>query len=196
MKILSLIHEPHLPNTAGNRKSWLIVIAGLATFALVMYFDYITSENLNFSIFYLIPIAVFCWYFGPLSAGLVAVAGGLTWPFFVIIAGKQPSFYTYWNGVVSFAFYAIFIGSVTAIKMYIRREHATNEQLSKALSEVKQLSGLLPICSSCKKIRDDKGQWHVMEGYIQKRTDARFSHGLCPECARRLYPDFAKETGI
>ncbi len=161
-----------------------------------MYFDYVTTETLNFSIFYLIPIGIYCWYLGPISAALISVASGLTWPFFEIIAGRQPSFYVYWNGVVSLAFYAVFISTVTAIKSYIRRERAINEELSRALSEVKQLSGLLPICSSCKKIRDENGEWHFMEGYIQKRTDARFSHGLCPECTRRLYPDFAREKGI
>ncbi|RME49425.1 MAG: response regulator [Caldilineae bacterium] len=70
-----------------------------------------------------------------------------------------------------------------------------NAELQKALAEVKQLSGLLPICSSCKKIRDDEGYWHQVEVYIRDHTDADFSHGLCPDCAQKLYPDFfAEET--
>jgi len=60
--------------------------------------------------------------------------------------------------------------------------------LKAALDEVKQLSGLLPICASCKKIRDDKGCWHQIENYIEGHSEAQFSHGLCPECARKLYP--------
>jgi len=60
-------------------------------------------------------------------------------------------------------------------------------ELEKALSEVKKLSGLLPICSHCKKIRDDKGYWNQIEGYIQKHSDAEFSHGMCPECSDELY---------
>ena len=63
-------------------------------------------------------------------------------------------------------------------------------QLQKALSEVKTLQGFLPICASCKKIRDDKGYWNQIESYIQSHSDAKFSHGLCPECAKKLYPDF------
>jgi len=59
--------------------------------------------------------------------------------------------------------------------------------LQKALGEVKQLSGLLPICAKCKKIRDDKGYWNQIEGYIQKHSDAQFSHGMCPECSDELY---------
>ncbi|NJD55244.1 MAG: hypothetical protein FIA94_02425 [Nitrospirae bacterium] len=63
-------------------------------------------------------------------------------------------------------------------------------ELRQALSEVKTLSGFLPICASCKKIRDDKGYWNQIEAYIGERSDAEFSHGICPECAKRLYPDF------
>lgn len=62
-------------------------------------------------------------------------------------------------------------------------------KLRKALHEVKTLSGLLPICSSCKKIRDDTGYWQQIERYISLRSDADFSHSLCPECAEKLYPD-------
>jgi PAS domain S-box-containing protein len=62
-------------------------------------------------------------------------------------------------------------------------------ELREALAEVKQLSGLLPICSSCKKIRDDKGYWTQIETYIHKHSDAQFSHGICPECAKKLYPE-------
>ena len=62
-------------------------------------------------------------------------------------------------------------------------------ELHKALDKVKTLSGFLPICASCKKIRDDKGYWNQIEDYIQKRSEAQFSHGLCSECAERLYPE-------
>ena len=63
------------------------------------------------------------------------------------------------------------------------------QELKKALANVKQLSGLLPICSSCKKIRDDKGYWNQIEAYIQEHSEAEFSHSICRECARTLYPD-------
>ena len=59
-------------------------------------------------------------------------------------------------------------------------------QLEEALSKVKTLSGLLPICSACKKIRDDQGYWSQVEGYIQEHTDARFTHSYCPECALKF----------
>lgn len=74
------------------------------------------------------------------------------------------------------------------IKAEKQRENLIAE-LQEALSEVKTLSGLLPICSHCKKIRDDHGYWNRIETYIQNRTDAQFSHGLCPKCAEKLYPE-------
>jgi len=64
--------------------------------------------------------------------------------------------------------------------------------LNEALGTLKMLGGLLPICASCKKIRDEQGRWHILEAYIQDHSDAQFSHGVCPECAQRLYPDHLK----
>ncbi len=66
-------------------------------------------------------------------------------------------------------------------------------ELQEALAEVKTLSGLLPICANCKKIRDDRGYWNRIETYIGKHSDVQFSHGICPECARKLYPDLFEE---
>jgi methyl-accepting chemotaxis protein len=68
-------------------------------------------------------------------------------------------------------------------------------QLQQALAEIKTLQGILPICAGCKKIRDDKGYWNQIESFFRERTDVDFSHGLCPDCAHRLYPEMAAELG-
>ncbi len=87
-----------------------------------------------------------------------------------------------------------FAGAVVVIDDITRRKVAEQDQerlieeLRKALAEVKQISGLLPICSSCKNIRDDKGYWQKVESYISDRSQAQFSHGLCPDCVEKLYP--------
>jgi DNA-binding response OmpR family regulator len=65
--------------------------------------------------------------------------------------------------------------------------------LEDALSRVKQLQGLLPICCYCKKIRDDQNYWHQVESYVGSHTDARFSHGICPDCSDKLREDFNSE---
>jgi hypothetical protein len=69
-----------------------------------------------------------------------------------------------------------------------------NTELQKKLTEIKQLRGILPICASCKKIRDDKGYWKRLEIYIGEHSEAEFSHGICPSCAGKLYPElFSKK---
>lgn len=65
----------------------------------------------------------------------------------------------------------------------------TMRDLKEALNKVKTLSGLLPICSHCRKIRNDQGYWSQIESYVQNHSDVEFSHGICPECAEKLYPD-------
>jgi len=69
-----------------------------------------------------------------------------------------------------------------------------NIELEAVIANVKTLKTLLPICSSCKKIRDDKGYWDQVEVYIANHTDAHFSHSLCPECVRKLYPDMGDKV--
>ncbi len=66
-------------------------------------------------------------------------------------------------------------------------------RLQEALSEVKRLSGLLPICASCKKIKDDQGQWKQIETYISEHSEAEFTHSVCPDCARKLYGNYYRE---
>ncbi len=68
------------------------------------------------------------------------------------------------------------------------------KELRDALDHIKTLQDILPICSFCKKIRDDEGYWSQVEVYISKHTDAQFSHGVCPECLKKHYPKFAKNT--
>jgi hypothetical protein len=62
------------------------------------------------------------------------------------------------------------------------------DRLEQALSQIRTLRGLLPICANCKKIRDDKGYWNQLETYIHDHSEAQFSHGICPECRKKLYP--------
>ncbi|WP_339134846.1 MAG: hypothetical protein WGN25_16425 [Candidatus Electrothrix sp. GW3-4] len=67
------------------------------------------------------------------------------------------------------------------------------QKLQEAMSQVKILSGFLPICASCKKIRDDKGYWSQIESYIREHSEAEFSHGICPDCAAKLYRELYEE---
>ena len=60
----------------------------------------------------------------------------------------------------------------------------------KTFERMKHLEGMLPVCASCKRIRDEKNNWQQIESYVRERSDAEFSHGICPECAEKLYPQF------
>jgi len=94
-----------------------------------------------------------------------------------------------------FGISAIMIGTVIFIKVtepLIVKLHDTIAELKNALADVNQLSGLLPICAYCKKIRDDKGYWNQIEAYLQKHTEAEFSHGICPDCEKNFYAGLDK----
>lgn len=75
----------------------------------------------------------------------------------------------------------------------VQKLHSTIRELQQALNSVKTLNGLLPICASCKKIRDDKGYWNQLESYLHAHSEAEFSHSLCPDCAKAYYADMKKE---
>jgi PAS domain S-box-containing protein len=82
---------------------------------------------------------------------------------------------------------------ITALKQAEEKHEQLITELQEALAKVKTLKGLVPICASCKKIRDDKGYWRMVEDYIREHSDAEFSHGLCPPCAQKLYPGYYHE---
>lgn len=75
-----------------------------------------------------------------------------------------------------------------------RRAEAERErlvtELKNALANIKTLHGLLPICATCKKVRDDSGYWNRIEDYVRERSGAEFTHGICPDCARKMHPDW------
>ncbi len=89
------------------------------------------------------------------------------------------------------------MGASTVARDITRRKAEEQErlrliqELTDALAQVKTLSGLLPICASCKKIRNDNGYWEAVETYISEHSDADFTHGICPECVQRLYPEYS-----
>jgi hypothetical protein len=97
--------------------------------------------------------------------------------------------------LVTVCIFLAFALSVTSCRRYFKLRdserilRATNEKLGEALSEVRQLKEMLPICSECKKIRDDVGDWHRLETYIKEHTGTDFTHGICPDCVEKLYPE-------
>jgi len=81
---------------------------------------------------------------------------------------------------------------ITALKLMEEETHRLNVELNDAMTQIKTLRGLIPICAACKKIRDDKGYWNQLEIYLEDHSEAVFSHGLCPECFQIYFPEAAK----
>lgn len=92
--------------------------------------------------------------------------------------------YTLFGALAALLIFAVVLRSHRAVKR-------TNQKLENALAEVKALRDLLPMCASCKAVRDDDGAWHVLEEYLLENANARVSHGLCPSCVHELYPEVA-----
>ncbi|VFQ46528.1 hypothetical protein [Desulfoluna butyratoxydans] len=82
----------------------------------------------------------------------------------------------------------------SSLKQAKKSLESRNTELREALTEIRQLKGIIPICASCKKIRDDQGYWHQVEAYLSAHSEARFSHGICPACMDTLCRTMDEET--
>ena len=87
----------------------------------------------------------------------------------------------------------VFFSNVLKLNETRRRLREKNKALEQAMAQVKQLSGLLPICANCKKIRDDNNYWVEVDAYIKQHSNADFSHGLCPDCVKDLYGEYYED---
>ena len=128
--------------------------------------------------------------------------GGM-WPGIFASALAAKSFTYFLNGqrgidlspengarVVVFAGAALLVTYLTATrKQALANSKALNDRLAKALEEIRVLRGILPICMHCKQVRDDAGGWQAIERYVSERSEARFSHGVCPGCMSEFYPE-------
>lgn len=103
---------------------------------------------------------------------------------------KRDIIYALDQGAHDFLTKPVDIGELRSRIAVGRRLVEAQDQLRAANTQIRQLHGLLPICASCKKIRDDKGYWTGIENYIRERSEAEFSHSICPECREKLYPGF------
>lgn len=127
--------------------------------------------------------------------------GHMLWIIVGGVAGAEALFElaVYWRSTMSPYIEAVldgsFIFAVTLFLVFVfmyRPMRLLISQYRSALDEVKTLRGIITICSVCKKIRTDERSWSKMEEYVQAHSEAKFSHGLCPDCIKRLYPEHAE----
>jgi ligand-binding sensor domain-containing protein len=103
---------------------------------------------------------------------------------------ETPLFYGVATALIVWVVWAGYRFRVRALRI---RQKELSRDVEQAVAELKILSGLLPICASCKRIRDDSESWRPLESYIRDHSQARFSHGICPECMKKLYPEYADD---
>jgi len=173
------------------------VIASLAVTLLVAGLDYLTGLELEFSAFYILPVLFAAWMAGWRWGMAVALLNTIAWSVVDHWAGHVHinAFYAVWEFLDHALVYLVVAGVVGGLRTAIARQRDLNLELSQALEEVGELKGLLPVCAWCHKIRDDQGYWGQLETYIEARSRASFTHGICPECEAKVLAERGWETG-
>jgi K+-sensing histidine kinase KdpD len=172
------------------RKSiWACLICGIVL--LLGWVDWVTGTELNFFVFYFLPVATAAWFLGLGAAVSVSVLSAIVWFLANDLAGQIFSAHRFavWNTGIRLVSFLSIGYAIDRMHQLLDREQATSAALHKALSEVKVLEAFLPICAQCKKIRDKQGEWQQIESYISQHSKTRFSHGYCPECAKKAMRD-------
>jgi hypothetical protein len=148
---------------------------------LILLLDYFTGPALSFPIFYVLPVMLASWYVGlPLALPLAVLMPLVRIYFKILWANPVLEIYPILN-TASRVFILVLLAMLT------ERVARQMRQLSR---EVRQLTGLLPICAFCKKIHTKDNQWVQIERYVSDRSEAEFSHGYCPECTEKHFGEF------
>jgi K+-sensing histidine kinase KdpD len=171
-------------------RSTLLVLVSVGVATLITFpFRYATVHNLGL---FLIAAVMLSARFGGLTAGIgSALVASFSFDWFF---DQNPYHIDLDSGALiralSFFGFAILVSSIERQRRHTRLSlEKSNRELQAALAEVKTLRGILPICSYCKQIRAEDGRWIQIERYIHQHTDANFSHGMCPECYKKQFPD-------
>ncbi len=167
-----------LQNTKLYPFFWILI----STIVLVL--DYVTGPVIQFPILFVIPVALSSWYTSRAFGLILSFALPLTGVLMIKLWGLP------WSNLEIIINIIIRISILALISYLMHKTARQNEELKK---EIHVLKGILPICSFCKKIRNENGEWEVLESYIDKRSEAQFSHGLCPDCAHAHYPEIFKK---
>ena len=172
----------------SNKKTVSAICFFLIIFLAII--DIMSGYDFGFFVFYFIPVLIAGYYLDNRSAVLYSLLATLSWFIADIVTEHEYSYeiFRYWNSLIRLAAFLLVGYVISYNRKLLIKEKELNFKLEKALSEVKNLTGLLPICASCKKIRNDGGYWEQVEDYIKTHSEAEFSHSICPSCMEKLYP--------
>ncbi len=165
---------------------------------LVSLIDLFTGYEFELFVFYYIPVAVAALFVSSTFSYSLAVGSALCW-FIVDTYSQHPystEFFRVWNTGLWLISFLLISAGLSKIVHMIESLRTANNDLEGALVQVKKLEGILHVCASCKRIRDDKGQWGQLESYIRTHSEADFSHDICPDCMSKLYPDYAERIHL
>ena len=146
----------------------------------MLWIDYLTSRDGQFPAIYVLPVILAAWYSGKWPAVGLAVAVPVVRLLVFVMPARPPedmaslALATALRGVV-IVFLALWFARLAEFERELQRQ-------------VKVLEGLLPICAFCKNIRNEAGEWERLEKFISRRSEAQFSHGVCPSCGEKHYP--------
>ena len=170
---------------------WVWAALTVACTFVLGVIDWLTGYEINFFVFYFLPVSMAAWRIGLVASICSALLSALVWIGADILDGHtySSSFYPVWNTMMRLISFLTIGWSVATLKHSFDHERETAEALRRSLSEIKVLETFLPICAQCKKIRDQQGVWQHLEVYIGQHSNTQFSHGYCPECFRKAMAD-------
>lgn len=160
------------------------VVFCLFVAVLTLAIDYITGKHIQFPIVYVLPVGMAAWRRQMTAAYAIAIFAPLA----------RVGFHLLWHDTESLP--VAFLNAPITMSALIFYSYLVDRvawQTSELEKEIRVLQGILPVCASCKRIRNDKGEYEQIEQYITDHSEASFTHGICPECARKLYPEFFQE---
>jgi glucose-6-phosphate-specific signal transduction histidine kinase len=165
----------------------LFVVTGL-----IGWLDYITGDELDLFILYIVPIAYGAWKFGRSPGVILSVTSAALWyaaNAFLGHAYTRP-LVGLWGGLVMLATFVAAALATDHIHQLLEQQRTLNSELADALAKVKRLSGRVPICMACKSIQEEDGAWKELEEYftIHSENDFVFSHSICPHCKQPHAP--------
>ena len=159
----------------------------LVLVGFVGFLDCISSYEMSFSLFYFVPVILVTWFVGRHVGVAVASLSTLVWCGADMASGRA---FTHplipcWNALMRLSCFLIVVMLLARLKHSYEEQMRIAHELQVSLAKIKILSGLIPMCAWCKKVRDDQGYWQQVEAYIAAHSEATFTHGICHECKEK-----------
>jgi hypothetical protein len=177
----------HVVTSLRKQSRRAITTTGLVLVAGLGLIDFASGYEVGFSIFYIAPIIFVTWWAGRRWGCAIASISALVWLGADIASGHvfTHPLIPFWNALMRLGFFLIVVALLSQLKRSYEAQMRIARELRESLDQVKILSGLIPICAWCKKVRNDKGYWQQVEAYITEHSEASFTHGMCEECKEK-----------